>query len=482
LKYHYSARGLGVDFERLKMGKIVKFCSSCDEGFAEKFGFCPNCGQTLQSFEMKPVAVEPPVQETPVPEPVIAAPIADEVSEPVDAFKTHIVEPVQEAPSVFETVESCGPAEPVVEAQPVVDEPVIEDPAAEVPVIEEPVAEIAAEKESKKAAAVATTAAFTQTKAIDVDYKPKSFEAEHAKFADAGGFYVTVIEEKNGKQRNALLGGALVVMIFSLLTGLVYNIFSKDLEVGSINDDVFNAVIVDDVPTEVEKEVQQKSKDPNGGGGGGGDNDPNPASRGDRAPMRTNPEFAPSVTMDRVTQPEIPIQMAIKGPINENYKAADRYGVKLGGDNPSDGPGSGGGQGNGRGGGQGGGNGPGYGPGSGGGIGGGNGGGIGDGDGDRFGQPPPRVAGVTQSVKIISKPKPGYTDSARVANVQGTVTLRVVFLASGQIGSISPVKGLPNGLTEQAIACARRISFEPAKNNGIPQTVTKLVEYSFSIY
>jgi len=464
------------------MGKIVKFCSSCDEGFAEKFGFCPNCGQTLQSFEMKPVAVEPPVQETPVPEPVIAAPIADEVSEPVDAFKTHIVEPVQEAPSVFETVESFGPAEPVVEAQPVVDEPVIEDPAAEVPVIEEPVAEIAAEKESKKAAAVATTAAFTQTKAIDVDYKPKSFEAEHAKFADAGGFYVTVIEEKNGKQRNALLGGALVVMIFSLLTGLVYNIFSKDLEVGSINDDVFNAVIVDDVPTEVEKEVQQKSKDPNGGGGGGGDNDPNPASRGERAPMRVNPEIAPSVTEDRVTQPTIPIQPAIKGPINENYKAADRYGVKLGGDNPSDGPGSGGGQGNGRGGGQGGGNGGGYGPGSGGGIGGGNGGGIGGGNGGDFGEPPPAVAKVSQPLKIISKPRGMYTDAARQNAVQGNVNLRITFLASGQIGGISVVSGLPYGLTESAIAAARKIVFEPQKVNGVPQTIARTFQYSFTIY
>jgi outer membrane biosynthesis protein TonB len=55
-------------------------------------------------------------------------------------------------------------------------------------------------------------------------------------------------------------------------------------------------------------------------------------------------------------------------------------------------------------------------------------------------------------------------------------------MANGQIGSISPVKGLPNGLTEQAIAAARRISFEPAKNNGIGQTVTKQIEYSFSIY
>jgi TonB family protein len=66
--------------------------------------------------------------------------------------------------------------------------------------------------------------------------------------------------------------------------------------------------------------------------------------------------------------------------------------------------------------------------------------------------------------------------------VQGTVALRVVFTASGQIGSVSPVKGLSDGLTEQAIAAAKEIKFEPAKKNGVPQTVTKQVQYSFTIY
>jgi hypothetical protein len=55
-------------------------------------------------------------------------------------------------------------------------------------------------------------------------------------------------------------------------------------------------------------------------------------------------------------------------------------------------------------------------------------------------------------------------------------------LANGQIGGISPVKGLGNGLTEQAIAAARGIKFEPAKRGGQPYAVTKTVEYSFTIY
>src|SRR5439155_19692360 len=52
------------------MGKIVKYCSSCDEGFAEKFTFCPDCGASLQAFEMNPVTGD----STPVAEPAPTAP------------------------------------------------------------------------------------------------------------------------------------------------------------------------------------------------------------------------------------------------------------------------------------------------------------------------------------------------------------------------------------------------------------------------
>ncbi len=86
------------------------------------------------------------------------------------------------------------------------------------------------------------------------------------------------------------------------------------------------------------------------------------------------------------------------------------------------------------------------------------------------------------SLRILHKPRPQYTDEARSNGTEGTVVLRVTFLASGQIGSVQPVKELGDGLTEQAIAAARRLQFEPAIRNGTPLTVTKMVEYTFSIY
>jgi TonB family protein len=152
----------------------------------------------------------------------------------------------------------------------------------------------------------------------------------------------------------------------------------------------------------------------------------------------------------------------------------------------SQGSGNGVGQGSGRGTGVGSGAGRGSGSGQGSGTGTGNGSGSGSGDGQGPGSgAAPRAGdplGITIGVRIISKPRANYTDAARSNNIQGTVMLRVTFLASGTIGGISPVSGLPYGLTEQAIAAARLMRFEPAKKNGVPYTVTKVVPYYFTIY
>jgi TonB family protein len=133
--------------------------------------------------------------------------------------------------------------------------------------------------------------------------------------------------------------------------------------------------------------------------------------------------------------------------------------------------------------GQGSGTGTGTGSGSGSGYGGGVGNGNGDGRGDGTDGPPPAaVARVTSPLRITYKQKAQYTDAARTNNVQGTVTLRVTFLASGGIGSITTVKGLPHGLTEQAIAAARSMRFEPQMVNGRPQTTSRPVSFTFNIY
>ena len=84
--------------------------------------------------------------------------------------------------------------------------------------------------------------------------------------------------------------------------------------------------------------------------------------------------------------------------------------------------------------------------------------------------------------QIFSKPLPIYTDAARQNNVQGTVTLKITFLKNGQIGDILPITNLPDGLTEQAIAAAKQIKFKPMIRNGNPITITKTIQYNFTIY
>src|SRR5688572_15626485 len=58
---------------------------------------------------------------------------------------------------------------------------------------------------------------------------------------------------------------------------------------------------------------------------------------------------------------------------------------------------------------------------------------------------------------ILSKPNPSYTEEARRNLVKGTVVLRAVLAANGKVVAIFPIKGLPNGLTAQAIRAARQI-------------------------
>ena len=121
------------------------------------------------------------------------------------------------------------------------------------------------------------------------------------------------------------------------------------------------------------------------------------------------------------------------------------------------------------------GNGSGYGQGSGSGSGSGNGSGIGPATTNS-------VTHQTTTLKILSKPRPAYTDFARFYWISGTVLTRVTFLATGQIGAVTPMTKLPFGLTEQAVTAAKRLKFEPAYLDGKPVSVTKQVEYSFSIY
>ncbi len=442
------------------MGKIVKYCAACDESFAVKFGYCPNCGQGLTAFELNQLTNETPVSE-PAPKEVVFEDSIAQTPPPVFAkaappvVEDDAVVAVQPAPvSIESKAETIAPAQP--EIAPV---------------------------ETKTFAAAAGANGNYQT--VADDYQKTSAPEISQRNDD---YHITVVEDKNGKQRNLLLLGSLALVLTMAFGSTVYSLFNKDLFVGSIGEEsgVFIPV-VDDVPMEVEEEEPKKEDDDGGGGGGGGRDKPTPTSKGQLATQTKDPIMAPSVTNVKKDF-ELVMQASTKGDrvikqTNEPYGDPNsKYTLS------SDGMGTGGGQGSGIGTGQGSGRGTGQGSGIGSGSGSGNGNGNGNGTGNGSGvpkpPPPPKPApvGVTETIKILSKPQPRYTDAARQNQVQGTVTVKVTFNANGSIGSIAPVSGLPYGLTEQAIAAARSIKFEPAKRNGVPYSVAKTIAYTFTIY
>lgn len=89
--------------------------------------------------------------------------------------------------------------------------------------------------------------------------------------------------------------------------------------------------------------------------------------------------------------------------------------------------------------------------------------------------------GVSRAV-ILSKPEPGFTEEARRAGIRGVVRLRAVLGSDGQVKHVIVLRRLSHGLTEQAVAAARRIKFRPATLGGQPVSQFVVLEYNFQIY
>jgi TonB family protein len=227
-----------------------------------------------------------------------------------------------------------------------------------------------------------------------------------------------------------------------------------------------------------------------GGGGGGGRHEDKPAVHGKLPQATLLPQvLAPGPHPPTIRNPSLPTAATIQADpvLFPTDTRAINYGdPKSKATELSSGSGDGNGIGDGTGGGVGSGRGTGYGPGEGFNTGGGpaklgGGGAGGSGGGTDYSRTfNPRE--VTRKANITSKPEPLYTEEARKNQVTGTVRLRLILSASGQVTGITPVTKLPDGLTEKAIEAARKISFTPAEKDGrkVSQYVT--IEYNFNIY
>jgi len=76
------------------------------------------------------------------------------------------------------------------------------------------------------------------------------------------------------------------------------------------------------------------------------------------------------------------------------------------------------------------------------------------------------TAPVERPVEIVFKPTPEYTDEARSARIEGTVSLELEFTATGEVRVLRVVRGLGHGLDEAAQRAALRMRFTPAQSGG----------------
>ena len=88
---------------------------------------------------------------------------------------------------------------------------------------------------------------------------------------------------------------------------------------------------------------------------------------------------------------------------------------------------------------------------------------------------------VDARVVITAKPKPSYTKEARRNGIQGFVVLKVLLSGDGKVSRVRVVKGLPAGLTENAIRAACKMAFKSAMKGGQPVSQWVTAEYAFRL-
>lgn len=441
------------------MGTIIRYCSSCEKGFAENFRFCPNCANKLSIFEMKTVS-------------------DGLISNGSKVLEEEIKESLREnREAEKKTKKSERKAPPVMTGSSI-------NKNKTKAVKESIVKTVVPESNNVKFSADKGIAEIKKhiEKSVDfiappvVSKKGYNGNNNEVNSLDEDDYELTVIQEKGLKTRNSLLIGASVLVLAVIIGSLGYSLFNYLPLVAAIGDDEIILTFPDITPVDIEEEQpDKKANDKEGGGGGGGGKErKSPASQG-QLPSQKRKKTTPPVPMETMENPGIAVVNQTEGDIKRDQR--DRAGLPSGLTGMiSSGTGAGDGIGSGRGGGVG----SGIGTGEGSGIGTGSGGGRGNTRGSGVGRS--AVKGPSAPLRILEKPRAGYTDQARNNNVQGVVMLRVTFLSSGRIGSISTLKGLPHGLTSKAIEAARRIRFKPKLVNGNPLNVTKRIRYNFTIY
>jgi protein TonB len=94
---------------------------------------------------------------------------------------------------------------------------------------------------------------------------------------------------------------------------------------------------------------------------------------------------------------------------------------------------------------------------------------------------PLRVGGDVKAPVAISRKEPNYTDTARKGHVTGVVIVEAVIDKSGNVDRVKVLKGLPMGLSEQAVDAVKSWRFKPGTLNGEPVDVIFTLTVNFTL-
>ena len=109
-----------------------------------------------------------------------------------------------------------------------------------------------------------------------------------------------------------------------------------------------------------------------------------------------------------------------------------------------------------------------------------NGTGSGGGIGASSGRPQMGSLGVTKPI-LLHKVEPEFSEQARKAKYQGTVTLTVVVNENGDVKDARVIKSLGLGLDEKAIEAVNKWKFRPGEKDGKPVAVTATIQVNFRL-
>lgn len=85
--------------------------------------------------------------------------------------------------------------------------------------------------------------------------------------------------------------------------------------------------------------------------------------------------------------------------------------------------------------------------------------------------------------RVLRQVKPEYTAIAKEQKIQGTVLMKVVVLASGDVGDVEVTQSLDTqyGLDDQAVLAVRQWKFEPGRKDGKAVSIQVTIEMTFTL-